>query len=161
MEFHKLGLIKKIPKILGVQSTGCCPFVISSETGEPLKEADENTLADSIAVGIPRNPTKALNAVKLSKGAWIAVPDEEIIKAMGLLGRTEGIFGEPAGVAAIAGIKKAVELGVIKPNETVTTIVTGNGLKDPVNGQKAVSMPEPMAPSLEELDKFLKNKGAI
>ena len=161
MEFKKLGLIREIPRILGVQSTGCCPFVNSSETGEPLKEADENTLADSIAVGIPRNPIKALNAIKLSNGAWVAVPDEEIIKAMGLLGRTEGIFGEPAGVAAIAGIKKAVELGIIKPNETVTTIVTGNGLKDPVNGQNAVSMPEPMAPSLEELDKFLKDKGAI
>lgn len=161
MEFHKLGLIKKIPKILGVQSTGCCPFVISSETNEPLKEADENTLADSIAVGIPRNPIKALNAIKFSNGAWISVPDSDILKAMGLLGRTEGIFGEPAGVAAIAGIRKAVEMGIIKPNETVTTIVTGNGLKDPVNGQKAVSMPEPMAPSLDELDKFLKEKGAI
>ena len=161
MEFHKLGLIKKIPKILGVQSTGCCPFVISSETNEPLKEADENTLADSIAVGIPRNPIKALNAIKFSNGAWISVPDSDILKAMGLLGRTEGIFGEPAGVAAIAGIRKAVEMGIIKPNETVTTIVTGNGLKDPVNGQKAVSMPDPMAPSLDELDKFLKEKGAI
>lgn len=161
MEFQKLGLIKRIPKILGVQSDGCCPFVTSSETGESLKEADENTLADSIAVGIPRNPIKALNAVKLSGGAWVSVPDSEIIKAMGLLGRTEGIFGEPAGVAAIAGIKKAVQLGIIKPNETVTTIVTGNGLKDPVNGQKAVSMPEPMKADLGELDKFLKDKGAI
>ena len=64
-------------------------------------------------------------------------------------------------MAAIAGIKKAVEQGIIKPGETVTTIVTGNGLKDPVNGQKAVSMPEPMKPNLEELDKFLKEKGAI
>ena len=160
-EFFKLGLIKKVPKILGVQSTGCAPFVIASETGEPLKEADENTLADSIAVGIPRNPVKAQNAIKLSHGAWISVPDSDIIKAMSLLGRTEGIFGEPAGVAAIAGIKKAVEQGIIKPGETVTTIVTGNGLKDPVNGQKAVSMPEPMQPNLEELDKFLKEKGAI
>lgn len=160
-EFFKLGLIKKVPKILGVQSTGCAPFVIASETGEPLKEADENTLADSIAVGIPRNPVKAQNAIKLSHGAWISVPDSDIIKAMSLLGRTEGIFGEPAGVAAIAGIKKAVEQGIIKPGETVTTIVTGNGLKDPVNGQKAVSMPEPMKPNLEELDKFLKEKGAI
>lgn len=160
-EFFKLGLIKKVPKILGVQSTGCAPFVIASETGEPLKEADENTLADSIAVGIPRNPVKAQNAIKLSHGAWISVPDSDIIKAMSLLGRTEGIFGEPAGVAAIAGIKKAVEQGIIKPGESVTTIVTGNGLKDPVNGQKAVSMPEPMKPNLEELDKFLKEKGAI
>ena len=160
-EFYKLGLINRIPRILGVQSTGCAPFVIASETGEALKEAEENTIADSIAVGIPRNPIKALNAIKFSNGAWISVPDSDIINAMGLLGRTEGIFGEPAGVAAIAGIKKAVELGIIKPNETVTTIVTGNGLKDPVNGQKAVSMPEPMKPNLEELDKFLKEKGAI
>ena len=104
---------------------------------------------------------KAINAVKLSKGAWIAVPDEDIIKAMATLGRTEGIFGEPAGVAAIAGIRKAVEEGIIRPDETVTTIVTGNGLKDPANGQKAVSMPEPMEPNLEILDKFLKEKGAI
>lgn len=161
MEFHKLGLIKRIPKILGVQSTGCCPFVISSETGEPLKEAEENTLADSIAVGIPRNPIKALNAIKFSNGAWVSVPDSDIIKAMGLLGRTEGIFGEPAGVAAIAGIKKAVELGIIKPNETVTTIVTGNGLKDPVNGQKAVSMPDPLEPNMDKLDEYLRQKGAI
>ena len=60
-----------------------------------------------------------------------------------------------------AEIKKAVADGIISPNETITTIVTGNVLKDPVNGQKAVSMPEPMKPNLEELDKFLKEKGAI
>jgi len=160
-EFYKLGLIKRIPKILGVQSTGCCPFVNADKEGGPLKEADENTIADSIAVGIPRNPIKAINAIKNSNGAWISVSDEEIIKAMSLLGRLEGIFGEPAGVAAIAGIKEAVKRGIIRPGETVTTIVTGNGLKDPVNGQKAVSMPEPMKPNLEELDKFLKEKGAI
>jgi len=160
-EFYKLGLIKRIPKILGVQSTGCCPFVNADKEGGPLQEADENTIADSIAVGIPRNPIKAINAIKNSNGAWISVSDEEIIKAMSLLGRLEGIFGEPAGVAAIAGIKEAVKRGIIRPGETVTTIVTGNGLKDPVNGQKAVSMPEPMKPNLEELDKFLKEKGAI
>lgn len=160
-ELFKLGLIKKIPRILGVQSTGCCPFVIASENNEPLKEADENTLADSIAVGIPRNPIKALNAIKLSNGVWISVPDSAIIEAMANLGRYEGIFGEPAGVAAIAGIKKAVELGIIKKDESVTTIVTGNGLKDPLNAQKAITPPTPMKPDLEILDKFLKEKGAI
>lgn len=160
-ELFKLGLIKKIPRILGVQSTGCCPFVIASENNEPLKEADENTLADSIAVGIPRNPIKALNAIKLSNGVWISVPDSAIIEAMANLGRYEGIFGEPAGVAAIAGIKKAVELGIIKNDESVTTIVTGNGLKDPLNAQKAITPPTPMKPDLEILDKFLKEKGAI
>ena len=160
-EFYKLGLIKRIPKILGVQSTGCEPFVIAAKNNEPLKEADENTIADSIAVGIPRNPIKALNAIKLSNGAWISVPDSDIIRASALLGKTEGIFGEPAGVAAIAGIEKAIKEGIIKPSETVTMIVTGNGLKDPVNAQKAITPPTPMKPNLEELDKFLKEKGAI
>ena len=160
-ELFKLGLIKKIPRILGVQSTGCCPFVIASENNEPLKEADENTIADSIAVGIPRNPVKAINAIKLSNGAWVAVEDSAIIDAMALLGKLEGVFGEPAGVAAIAGIKKALELGIIKKDETVTTIVTGNGLKDPANAQKAITPPTLMKPNLEELDKFLKEKGAI
>lgn len=160
-EFYKLGLIDRIPRILGVQSTGCEPFVIASREHKPLKEADENTIADSIAVGIPRNPIKALNAIKFSNGEWISVPDEEIIKAMGQLGRCEGIFGEPAGVAAIAGIKKALKEGIIKPSESVTMVVTGNGLKDPANAQKAINPPEPMKPNLEELDKYLKEKGAI
>lgn len=160
-EFYKLGLIDRVPRILGVQSTGCEPFVIASRNNEPLKEADENTIADSIAVGIPRNPIKALNAIKYSNGAWISVPDEDIIRAMGLLGRKEGIFGEPAGVAAIAGIEKAIKEGIIKHDETVTMVVTGNGLKDPANAQKAINPPEPMKPNLEELDKYLKEKGAI
>ena len=60
---------------------------MASKNHEPLKECDENTIADSIAVGIPRNPIKALRAVEYSKGVWISVPDEEIIKAMGLLGK--------------------------------------------------------------------------
>lgn len=160
-ELFKLGLINKIPRILGVQSTGCCPFVVASNNNEPLKEADENTIADSIAVGIPRNPIKALNAIKLSNGVWISVPDSDIINSMAALGRYEGIFGEPAGVAAVAGIKKAVELGIIKKNESVTTIVTGNGLKDPINAQKAIDPLTPMKPDLKILDKFLKDKGAI
>ena len=96
-------------------------------------------------------PTRAVGP----EAVVLAAPELETVTAMPIVVVVIG------GVAAIAGIKKAVELGIIKPNETVTTIVTGNGLKDPVNGQKAVSMPEPMAPSLEELDKFLKDKGAI
>ena len=160
-ELFKLGLIEKVPKILGVQSTGCEPFVVASKNHEPLKECEENTIADSIAVGIPRNPLKALRAVEYSKGAWISVPDEEIIEAMGLLGRKEGIFGEPAGVTGVAGLKKALKQGIIKPSESVTIIVTGNGLKDPNNAQKAIVKPDLMEPSIEKLDIYLKEKGVI
>ena len=160
-ELYKLGLIERVPKILGVQSTGCEPFVIASKNHEPLKECEENTIADSIAVGIPRNPIKALRAVEYSKGSWISVPDTEIIEAMSLLGRKEGIFGEPAGVAGLAGLRKALKEGIISKDESVTVIVTGNGLKDPNNAQKAISKPELKEPSIEKLDIYLKDKGVI
>ena len=160
-ELHKLGLIEKVPKILGVQSEGCEPFVKASREKSPLEECEENTLADSIAVGIPRNPLKALRAVENSHGSWISVPDTEIINAMSLLGKTEGIFGEPAAVTSLAGLKKALEKGIISKNESVTIIITGNGLKDPNNAQKAISKPELMEPNINKLDIYLKEKGVI
>ncbi len=160
-EFYRLGLIDRIPKILGVQSSGCEPFVIADKNDEPLKECEENTIADSIAVGIPRNPIKALNAIKNSHGKWISVSDDDIIKAQALLGRKEGIFGEPAGVAALAGIKEAIKQEIIRKDETVTMIVTGNGLKDPKNAQKAITPPKLMKPNIDELDTYLKEKGVI
>ncbi len=160
-ELHKLGLIEKVPKILGVQSTGCEPFVKASREHRPLEECEENTLADSIAVGIPRNPLKALRAVENSKGSWISVPDSEIIEAMSQLGRTEGIFGEPAAVTTLAGLKKALKEGIISKDESVTIIITGNGLKDPNNAQKAISKPELMEPNINKLDIYLKEKGVI
>ncbi len=160
-ELFKLGLIKKVPRILGVQSTGCEPFVVASKNHEPLKECEENTIADSIAVGIPRNPIKALRAIEYSKGAWISVPDEQIIEAMSLLGKHEGIFGEPAGVTGVAGLRKALEEGIISKDESVTIIVTGNGLKDPNNAQKAIVKPELMEADINKLDIYLKGKGVI
>ena len=135
--------------------------MVASKNHEPLKECEENTIADSIAVGIPRNPIKALRAVEYSQGAWISVPDSEIIEAMGLLGRKEGIFGEPAGVAGLAGLRRAIQEGIISKDESVTVIVTGNGLKDPNNAQKAIVKPDLMEPSIEKLDIYLKEKGVI
>ena len=160
-ELHKLGLIDKVPKILGVQSEGCEPFVKASRENAPLEECEENTLADSIAVGIPRNPLKALRAVENSKGSWISVPDTEIINAMALLGKKEGIFGEPAAVTSLAGLIKALNEGIISKDESVTIIITGNGLKDPNNAQKAISKPELMEPNINKLDIYLKDKGVI
>lgn len=155
----QLKLIKKIPKLLGVQSTGCSPFVDAYLNHEPLKEAEENTIADSISVGIPRNPIKAQNAVEKSSGSWIAISDDNILGSMKQLGSCEGIFGEPAGVAALAGVKEAIQTNIIKKSETVTIIMTGNGLKDPLNAQKAVKVPELVKPILEDLKKIIEEKG--
>lgn len=151
-DLYELGFIERIPKILGVQSTSCCPFVDAARENRDLIPAEENTLADSIAVGVPRNPKKALRAVSASNGAWIAVSDEDILATMGILGCSEGVFGEPAGVTATAGVMKAVQQGIIKPNETVTTISTGSGLKDVKNALRAAGRPHKCAPSIEALE---------
>ena len=151
-DLYKLGLIDRIPKILGVQSTGCCPFVDAANEGRDLIPTEENTIADSIAVGVPRNPRKALRAVRDSKGAWIAVTDEQILDTMRVLGRHEGVFGEPAGVTATAGVREAVARGIIKPDETVTAISTGSGLKDVRNALKAAGKPKLCEPDLDALE---------
>ncbi|MBQ3131441.1 MAG: threonine synthase [Clostridia bacterium] len=152
-DLYQLGMIDRIPKILGVQSTGCCPFVDAAREGRELIPAEENTLADSIAVGVPRNPRKALRAVEASGGVWVAVSDDQILDTMRVLGRTEGVFGEPAGVTATAGVRQAVADGIIKSNETVTVISTGSDLKDVKNALKAAGKPTMCEPSLDALEK--------
>ena len=112
---------------------------------------EENTLADSIAVGVPRNADKALMAIRESNGVVVNVSDDEILAAMRLLGRTCGVFGEPAGVTGTAGVKKALALGLISPDSTVVSIVTGNGLKDVANGIKAAGEPMLVKPGMEAL----------
>ncbi len=150
----QIGLIDRMPKILGVQAEGCAPIHKAFHSGRPLEPTEENTIADSISVGIPRNPIKALNAVKESGGTYVAVTDDEILAAMALLGRTEGIFGEPAGVTGVAGIIKAKEEGTITKEDCVVTVITGNGLKDVNNGMKASGDPIKIGPDLAS---FIKN----
>jgi threonine synthase len=151
----QLGFIERIPRILGVQAEGCCPFYRAWADSKPLAPMEENTLADSIAVGVPRNPVKAFNAVKSSKGAWITVTDQEILAAMKKLGSAEGIFGEPAGVTGLAGLEKGLATGVIKEGVRAATIATGNGLKDVQSALKAAGEPIRVRPDFGELEKIL------
>lgn len=155
-ELKCLGLITEIPKILGVQSSGCAPFYEAHVNNLPLAESEENTIADSIAVGIPRNPLKAQRAVLESNGSWMTCSDEEILGAMKLLGKAEGIFGEPAAVAGLAGLINAISKGLIKQAESVTLIVTGNGLKDTANALKTVGKPVLLKPNLSNIIDYMK-----
>lgn len=151
----QLGMIDRIPRLLGVQSDGCSPFVTAFINNQPLKPAEENTIADSISVGIPRNPVKALRAVENSNGSWVAVSDHNILKAMKTLGQSEGVFGEPAGAAGLAGISEALKLGIIKKDDTVCTIVTGNGLKDVKNAMSAAGHPIRTKADIADLEKYI------
>ena len=150
-DLYETGFIDRLPRLLSVQAEGCCPLNRALQTGAPWQPMEENTLADSIAVGVPRNADKALNAVRESGGIAVNVSDEEILEAMRLLGRTQGVFGEPAGVAGTAGVKKALALGLLDPDSTVVSIVTGNGLKDVQSGIRAAGEPMLVRPDLDAL----------
>lgn len=156
-DLYYTGIIDRLPKLISVQAAGCCPLNTELQTGRPWQPMDENTIADSIAVGVPRNADKALNAVRESKGIAVNVTDEEILGAMRLLGRTCGLFGEPAGVTGAAGIKKARQLGLIPEDASVVGIISGNGLKDVNNAIKAAGEPISIVPDMnllkEEFDK--------
>ncbi|MBP5331665.1 MAG: threonine synthase [Lachnospiraceae bacterium] len=151
-DLYETGFIDRLPRIISVQSTGCYPINRAVMENKPLEPMEENTIADSIAVGVPRNPDKAMNAIRESKGICVNVTDEEILEAMKLLG-SYGIFGEPAGVTGTAGLKKAVEEGLIPKDSTVVSVVTGNGLKDTVNAINAAGEPVKLAPDINEFTK--------
>ncbi len=151
-DLYETGLTDKLPRLISVQAAGCCPVNRAVEAGvETLTPMEENTIADSIAVGVPRNFLKAVRAVRESGGITVNVSDEEILEAMALLGRTCGVFGEPAGVTGTAGAKKAAELGLIPAGAKVAAIVTGSGLKDIATAIKAAPAPISVEPDMARL----------
>jgi threonine synthase len=130
-DLAEVGLIERTPRLVGVQAAGAAPLVKALAEGKAEAEPMEpRTRADSIAVGVPRDQVKALRAARESGGTLVAVTDDEIFAAQRLLAREAGVFGEPAGVAGLAGLVKLQERGEVGRNETVVVLVTGHGLKD-------------------------------
>ena len=140
-DMYMVGLIDKIPRIISVQAQGCCPINTAVMTGQPWQPQEENTYADSIAVGVPRTPDKAINAIKNSGGLCVNVTDDEIRAAQKYLAKNAGVFGEPAGVTATAGLLKLSREGRLPHDATIVSIVTGNGLKDIDSAIKSVGEP--------------------
>jgi threonine synthase len=154
-EMKTLGLIERTPKMLGVQAAGAAPITEAFRSGETMRPIEPQTVADSIAVGVPRNWQKAVMAIHESGGEMINVSDEEILDAMRYTGRLAGIFAEPAASTAVAGVHAAAEKGVIARGAEVLAMVTGNGLKDIRSAQSAVGTPIDIAPAWDSLQAVL------
>ncbi len=130
-ELYEWGFIRRMPRLFGVQARGAAPLVQAFEAGADLvTPMVPDTFADSISVGVPRDQVKALRAARRSDGAFVAVSDDEIRAAMGLLAREGGVFAEPAGAAGFAGLVRLADQGRLQADGTYVAIVTGNGLKD-------------------------------
>ena len=158
-DLYEIGFIDKLPRLISAQAEGCCPLNRAIANNEEWYPMEENTLADSIAVGVPRNADKALMAIRESKGLVVNVSDAEIMAAQKLLGRTCGVFGEPAGVTGAAGLKKLCEEGKISADATVVSVVTGNGLKDVANAIAACGEPISIPSDMDLLLKAFAENG--
>jgi threonine synthase len=156
-DLKALGFIERLPQLIGVQAEGSASLVEAWQKGtEKVEPVVPDTIASSIAVGLPRDRIKALRAVWESKGLFVAVSDEEILQAMRLLGAGAAVFAQPAGAAGFAGLVKLRREGKIDSDERVVVVVTGNGLKNVEVAMKAVKQPYLIGPTMDDLRRLMK-----
>jgi threonine synthase len=124
-EYRADAKATKTPRMLGFQAAGAAPIV----TGRPV--LNPATVASAIRIGNPASWQLAVEARDASGGLIASVSDEAILDAYRLLAREEGVFGEPASAAGVAGLLQACEAGEVEPGSVVVCTITGHGLKDP------------------------------
>lgn len=160
-----LGLIDHLPRIYGVQSAGSDYLVQAFEDDEDVLTKPPivaDTVADSISADLPRDRLKAMAAVTETGGAYLRVSDDDILAAIPGLARGSGVFAEPAGAAALAGLAAAAERGLVGGDDRVCVVSTGNGLKDVASAMRAVTdagtRPVTIPPDLDALHEALRTK---
>ena len=150
-----LGWIPSLPRIIGVQAKGSSAianaFAANTETITPVSA---KTIADSIAVDLPRDGVRAIRAAKFTNGTYITVTDDEIVRSIAELGRI-GVFAEPAGAAAFAGLVSAADSGVVGSEDPILVLNTGTGLKDINAALRAVAEAPAIEPTLAALKKIV------
>ncbi len=154
-DLKALGWMEKMPRIIGVQAEGSAAIANAFNAGtEKIIPVSAQTIADSISVDLPRDGVRAVRAARETGGTYITVSDDEILQAIAALGPL-GIFAEPAGATAYAGLVKAVKQKVVKPADPVLVLNTGSGLKDVRAAMQAVSAAPVIEPTLEAVKKIL------
>jgi threonine synthase len=154
-ELHDVGLLAEPPqvRVSGAQAAGCAPVASAFAAGddEPRPVRSPDTIAKSLAIGDPADGYYALREVRSSGGSIEAVGEKEIVEAVGLLARSEGIFTETAGGVTIGALSQLAAGGVIRPEETVVAYVTGLGLKTLEGFGGAFAPAATITPRLEAL----------
>jgi len=133
-ELKRLGLAESCPSMVAVQSTGCAPLVRAFDDKMDPHKIVAWEHPDTVATGLmdpfPWDGDAALKALHESSGTAVKVTDEEILDAQKTLAKKEGIFAEPSGVAALAGLVKLCSQGAVAKDDCVVVEITGSGLKD-------------------------------
>ncbi len=162
-ELRDLGLLDAVPaRMHAAQATGCAPIVTMIREGsDTLVPVRPRTVAKSLAIGNPADGHYAARAVRESGGWAAAATDEEILEAMELLARTEGIFAETAGGVTVAATRKLVAEGRIGRDESVVVCITGSGLKTVEALEPRLATPMRVGPSLAAVEAVLPELQAI
>lgn len=154
-----LGWIDRLPKLMAVQASGSSAIYNAWASGaDIITPVHATTVADSIAADLPRDGLRALRAIRQTHGKAIQVTDAEILAAIPLLARLTGVFAEPAGAAALAGLQAEMkdQGSAIAAEATVVLMITGNGLKDIGSAMKASGQATIIEPTLAAVKKALK-----
>jgi threonine synthase len=132
LEMVEVGLISNLPKLSVIQAEGANALVrtMRQEEGKRLVIVQAETRATAIRIGNPASWEKAVKVLQATGGACEEVSELEIAQAKAEIG-AEGIGCEPASAVTLAGLKKLLQQGFVKPEETVVLILTGHLLKDP------------------------------
>jgi threonine synthase len=155
VEFHRLGIIDKLPQMIAVQAEKSDAVKRAFESGGEIQAVSGETIADSISVSVPRDGLAAVMAIKDSGGFAVSVTDAEILEAIPQIARGSNVFAEPAAAASYAGLKKAAAAGKIKDSESAVVLISGNGLKDVQSAMKSVGRPFVIRPDIGELKKLV------
>ncbi len=157
-EFHEMGLISSLPRMIGVQPVGCQPIVAAFNQGQddivPVKKPE--SVASALMAGDPLDGLKALAVLRESGGCGLALTDGEILEAQQKLARQESIFVEPSGAIPVGALVPLLTSGRVRADESVVCLATGNGLKDPKAAMRVLPSPATIDPSMQEVEKFLK-----
>ncbi len=159
-DLKAVGLIDRLPRLIAVQSEKSSAVVDAAQGDGVIRPVQATTIADSISVDLPRDGEAAVLAIRESHGAGVLVSDEEILKSILTIARGAGVFAEPAGATAYAGLEKMRAEGTIGDDETVVCLVTGNGLKDVKSAIKVAGKPIPLKPSLDAF-RAVAGKGSV
>jgi len=154
-DLMKLGWMDQVPRLMGVQAQGSAAVANAFQANrEVILPVSAQTLADSISVDLPRDGVRAVRAARQTGGDYLTVSDQEILAAIAELGKA-GIFAEPAGAAAYAGLIKAVQTSKVTQDDLVIVINTGSGLKDVKAAMQSVREAPVIEPSINAVRRLL------
>ena len=158
-ELKELGFVDKVDtKVYCAQGQGCAPIVTAiKEKSEVIRPVKPKTIAKSLAIGNPADGYYAVDTVRKSGGWAEEASDEEIVEAIKLLAKTEGIFTETAGGVTLASAKKLIEQGIIPKDESMVICITGNGLKTLEVVAKSLPRLVKIKPNLASFEEHIKN----